>query len=255
MRERWSIFLPCSVLLWLLAHAVGLFSHEFAHTFSALALGWKHDPFDLDWGGASPLNILLQQEVDENVDYAPVFASGHGVDAGLVALAGAALGNLVVSLGAGLAVYTVARKRASVAAGCFGYWLVAMSIGNLLSYVPLRVFTSHADMHTVQQGFGWTPMQVILFIGIPFFIAVVWFFARFQPRALRSLFPDSAPRRHVMVWLTSLTIFGFFSLAGLSGYGQTSHVLSLVFLLALLPLSLVSGMLMASARSPAAVRP
>ncbi|MET0506487.1 MAG: hypothetical protein ABWZ85_14300 [Luteibacter sp.] len=254
MRERWSIFLLCGVLLWLLAHAVGLFSHEFAHTFSALALGWKQNPFALDWGSASPLNILLQQEVDENVDYAPVFASGHGIDAGLIALAGAALGNMVVSLGAGLAVFTAARKRASVAVGCFGYWLVVMSVGNLLSYVPLRVFTSHADMHTVQQGFGWTPMQVILFIGIPFFLAVLWFFLRFQPRALYALFPVSAPRRYVMVVLTSLTVFGFFAVAGLSGYGETSHVLSLGFLLALLPLSLVSGMLLSSPRSAATVR-
>lgn len=254
MRERWSIFLLCSVLLWLLAHAVGLFSHEFAHTFSALALGWKQNPFDLDWGSASPLNILLQQEVDENVDYAPVFAGRHGIDAGLIALAGAALGNLVVSLGAALAIFTAARKRASVAVGCFAYWLVTMSVGNLLSYVPLRVFTSHADMHTVQQGFGWTPVQVILFVGCPFFVAVLWFFLRFQPRALHAIFPENAPRRYVMVSMTSLTVFGFFSMAGLSGYGETSHVLSLVFLLALLPLSLILGMLLASTRSPAAGR-
>jgi len=250
MRKHWSIFLLMNIGLWLIAHAMGYLSHEFAHTFCAVGLGWKRDPFDLDWGTASPMNLILQQEVDENVDYAPVFASGHAIDAGLIALAGAALGNLVMSLALGLVAYAMARKRDLVAAGCFAYWLVTMSVGNLLSYVPLRVFTSHADMHTVQLGFGWMPMQLLLFVGTPFFIAVLWFFLSFQPKALRSLFPESTSRRYVMVLLTSATVFGFFSMGGLSGYGETSHTLSLGFMLGLFPLSLLLGLFLTHQRRP-----
>ncbi|MET0935330.1 MAG: hypothetical protein ABWX83_05030 [Luteibacter sp.] len=256
MRQRWSIFLVTTVALWLLAHAIALFCHEFAHTFSALALGWKHNPFDLDWGPASPMNLLLQQDIDENVDYPPIFASGHAFDAGVIALAGAALGNLVVSLGLGLAACAIARKRSSTFLACFSYWLVTMSIGNLLSYVPLRVFATHADMSTVQHGFGWTPLQVLLFVGVPFFAAAAWFFLSFQPRAIRALFPDSVARRYVMMLLTSLTVFGFFALGGMFGYGETSHELSLAFMLGLGPLSLCLGMFLTRAerhRSPGAL--
>lgn len=244
MAKRWTTFLLMTVLIWLLAHAVGLFSHEFAHTFTAKALGWKSNPFDLDWGTASPMNLLLQQEIDENVDYQPVFASGHGIDAGVIALAGSALGNLVVSLGIGLAVSAVARRRRLTALGCFGYWLITMSVGNLLSYVPLRVFTSHADMHTTEVGFGWTPMQLLLFVGIPYLVAFLWYLLSFQPRALAWLFPDSVRHRYVMVFLTSITLFGFFSLGGFFGYGETSRQLSLAFMLILGPLSLVLGVLL-----------
>jgi hypothetical protein len=241
MASRWTTFLLMTVLLWLLAHSVAFFSHEFAHTFSAQALGWKSNPFDLDWGTASPMNLLLHQEVDENVNYGPVFESGHAIDAGLIALAGTALGNLVVSLGVGLAVIATAGRRKLTALGCFGYWLVTMSIGNLLSYVPMRVFTSHADMHTVEVGFGWTPTQVLVFIGVPYLVALLWFFLRFQPRALAWLFPNSVGHRYAMVFLTSITVFGFFCLGGLFGYGETSHQLSLAFMLILAPLSLVWG--------------
>jgi hypothetical protein len=40
---------------------------------------------------------------------------------------------------------------------------VTMSVGNLLSY------------------FGSTPMQVLLFIGMPYLAALLWCFVRFQP--------------------------------------------------------------------------
>jgi hypothetical protein len=241
MARQWTTFLLMTVLLWLLAHSVAFFSHEFAHTFSAKALGWKSNPFDLDWGTASPMNLVLHQEIDENVDYQPVFASGHAIDAGLIALAGTALGNLVVSLCIGLGIITIAKKRGSTVLGCFGYWVVAMSVGNLLSYVPLRVFTSHADMHTVELGFGWTPMQVLLFVGLPYLLALLWFFLRFQPRTLAWLFPDRVHRRYVIVLFTSITVFGFFCLGGLSGYGETSHYLSMAIMLVFAPLSFVWG--------------
>jgi hypothetical protein len=244
MTRRWTTFLLVTVLVWLFAHSVAFFSHEFAHTFSAQALGWKSNPFDLDWGTASPTDLVLQQEIDENVDYRPAFDSGHAVDAGLIALAGTALGNLIVSLGIGVGVVAIARKRKAIALGCFGYWMVTMSVGNLLSYVPLRVFASHADMHTVEVGFGWTPMQVLLVVGLPYLIALLWFFLRFQPKELAWLFPDSVRRRYVMVFLTSITVFGFFCLGGLFGYGETSHYLSMATMLIFAPLSFVSGMIL-----------
>jgi hypothetical protein len=244
MARRWTTFLLITVLVWLFAHSVAFFSHEFAHTFSAQALGWKSNPFDLDWGTASPMNLVLHQEIDENVDYQPVFDSGHAIDAGLIALAGTALGNLIVSLGIGLGVVAIAKRRRAIVLGCFGYWVATMSVANLLSYVPLRVFTSHADMHTVEMGFGWTPMQVLLFVGLPYLVALLWFFLRFQPRTLAWLFPDSVQKRYVMVFLTSITVFGFFCLGGLSGYGETSHYLSMATMLVFALLSLVLGMML-----------
>jgi hypothetical protein len=244
MARRWTTFLLITVMVWLFAHSVAFFSHEFAHTFSAKALGWKSNPFDLDWGTASPMNLVLHQEIDENVDYEPVFDSGHAIDAGLIALAGTALGNLIVSLGIGLGVVAIAKRRRAIVLGRFGYWVVTMSVGNLLSYVPLRVFTSHADMHTVEMGFGWTPMQVLLFVGLPYLVALLWFFLRFQPRTLAWLFPDSVQKRYVTVFLTSITVFGFFCLGGLSGYGETSHYLSMATMLVFAPLSLVLGMML-----------
>jgi hypothetical protein len=238
MKQRWTIFVLMTVVLWLLAHSVALFCHEFSHSFVASAFGWKHNPIALNWGSPSLMNLLCQVDIDENVNYQPIFLNGHPHQAAVIALAGMGLGNAIISLSIGLGVFAVTRKRSQTVLGCFAYWLTLMSIGNLVSYVPLRVFTSHADMHTVAIGFGWTPRQLLAFLGIPILAGVLWFFFRFQPRALVSLFPDSPARRSTLIILSSVTFFGWFAMAGMSGYGDLSRKLSIAFIVGLMPLSI-----------------
>ena len=129
-------------------------------------------------------------------------------------------------------------------------WLLAHAVGyfchefaHTFSYVPLRVFASHADMHTVALGFGWTPLEVLLYVGIPFFAAVIWFFARLQPATLAWLFPRRIGYRYAVIVLTSLTVFGFFCLGGLSGYGEGARQLSIAFMAIGGPLSLIISVL------------
>ena len=252
MRQSWTRFILMTILFWLLAHSVAFFCHEFSHSLVASALGWKKNPAALHWGPLSPMNLLLQVDIDENVDYPPIFAGGHFLQAGLIALAGIGLGNAILSLSLGLGIFAFALQRARITLANFGYWLTLMSIGNLMSYVPLRVFTTHADMHTVAIGFGWTPTQLLLYLGIPTLLGILWFFLRFQPRALLSLFPTSRARRAALIVLTSLTFSGWFALGGLWGYGDLSHKLSLAFMLGSLPLSLLSGFLLTRQTSAAA---
>jgi hypothetical protein len=245
MRKRWSVFIGVTILLWLLAHSVAFFCHEFSHSFVAYALGWKKNPLALNWGSPSALNLLLHVDVDENVDYGPIFLSGHPYQAGFIALAGLGLGNAVISLSIGLGLFAFARNRSRIVLESFGYWLVVMSIGNLISYVPLRVFTSHADMHTAAVGFGWTPEQLLVYLGVPILLGALWFFLHFQPRALRSMFPESPAHRSALVVLTSVSFFGWFAMGGFSGYGDLSHKISLAFMLGLTPLSIWLGLFLA----------
>ena len=51
-------------------------------------------------------------------------------------------------------------------------------------------------------------------------------FARTLPLALKQLAPHSPFRRGLIVTLSTVIIFGYFGLAGWTGYGATSHALS-----------------------------
>jgi hypothetical protein len=182
MRRRTVfIWLLAIFQLWL-AHAVGYMIHEYAHSFTAWLLHYKANPLALDYGGITPDNILFQNEIDENVDYAPIFAAGRGPLASLIAVAGVLIGNGISYLVSRF-LYRRATQKKMHAWAMFFFWLCVMSVGNFLSYVPVRTFTTHADMATTAQGLHVSAWVIALVLGVPFAVAIWHFFARVLPDA------------------------------------------------------------------------
>jgi hypothetical protein len=189
------------------AHALAFFAHEYAHSIVAWLLGWKANPVDLDYAHPMPIVFLFQLGINQKVDEAPIFASGHGVDAALIAAAGMVIGNAVVSLG-------LARLgwRHAIAKGRRGWAMLvtgspAASVGNLLSYVPLRVFVVDGDMRSVVRGFGVSPWAVLVVLGIPTLAALIWFVVGIAPISLRKLWPDDAPARVAAALFTGVRLW------------------------------------------------
>jgi len=87
-----SFILATAALLWL-THAIAFFAHEYSHSFLAWALGWKTNPWVIDFGHVDARNLLMMIEMDEKVDYAPIFGGGHGFDAAAIAASGVVIGN------------------------------------------------------------------------------------------------------------------------------------------------------------------
>jgi hypothetical protein len=110
----------------------------------------------------------------------------------------------------------------------FFFWICVMSVGNFLCYVPIRTFTTNADMATTARGLNISPGLIALGLGIPFAFALWHFFARILPDARAFLFPDSLLGQWVFVLLTIYLVFVFFGSSGIHGYGSPSHWLSVV---------------------------
>jgi hypothetical protein len=226
-----TILLP--VQLWL-AHAIAFFAHEYGHSFSAWALGFKTHPLILNFGTLSLRNVLIMSEIDEKVDYVPVFAGGHGGAAALIAAAGV-LTNFFLYIAACIAFRRVDKNRPALA--LFLFWLCVMCAANLLAYVPVRTFSPEDDMSTVVKGLGTTPWMVLLGLGIPFLAELLHLFARLLPQARRTLFPDDHTRQSRMVVLTAFIAFVFYALAGFEqGEGQAAPILALLSIFIVFPL-------------------
>lgn len=90
--RKFALFGWILFLLWL-AHALGYLVHEYAQSFTAWAFGYKAHPLALNYGHLDWNNILTQSDIDENVDYDPIFAAGRGPIASLIAVAGVLFGN------------------------------------------------------------------------------------------------------------------------------------------------------------------
>jgi hypothetical protein len=221
----------------LLAHYAAVLPHEYAHSFMAFELGFKSDPFIIHFGGRRLVNLLFLTEIDEHVDYAAMFARGAGPAAALVGFAGPGLGNGTMYL-LSLRFMQLQGVREHALALMWFFWFNLMNVGNFYDYVPIRTFVSHGDIGHITQGLGVSAWVVLIVLGVPTATAMYWLFARTIPLALARLAPKSPFRRRLIVTLSVVAIFGYFGLAGWSGYGEISHALSAVSL-ALIPVALI----------------
>jgi hypothetical protein len=89
-------------------------------------------------------NILLQGEIDENVDYDPIFAAGKSNLAALIAACGVLVNVILYFATRGL--FSLCRSRGQQRLGLFAFLLCLMNVGNFLDYVPVRTFATHGDM-------------------------------------------------------------------------------------------------------------
>jgi hypothetical protein len=225
--------------LWWFAHALGYLIHEYAHSFTAWALGYKANPLALNYGHLTPQNVAFLLGIDENVDYDRIFAAGKGYLASLIAAAGVLLGNGVFYFVA-RGLYSFAKQRRRQVLGLFAFLFCLMNVGNFLGYVPVRTFTTHADTGTLEKGLHASPWWVAAVLGIPFAIAIWHFFSTLLPNACGFLFPRNWIHRVALLAVSSFTVFVFpFGAAGLRGYGEGSHWISIFSSCVLFPVVVI----------------
>jgi hypothetical protein len=153
------------------------------------------------------------------VDYDAIFASGYGLRSGLIALAGAAIGNGLLYVVVAL-VLTRQASRMRPARALFLFWLAVAANANLWSYAPVRTITTHGDMATAAHGFGISSWTLSPFVVLPSLLACWHLFRRVLPLVLsRTCGRD--PLRGAFLAATACAIFfGFYECPAIGGnYG------------------------------------
>ncbi len=145
-RWRWPVLLAQTLAAVWAAHGVAFFLHEYAHSFTAWALGWKRNPLALHYAHPTLAVLLVQLGISQNVDEAAIFASGHAWQAASISAAGAVLGNAVVSYSLSRWLSHFAQRRDARVWAMAAYWLTVTSIGNFIDYVPVRTFIVGTDL-------------------------------------------------------------------------------------------------------------
>jgi hypothetical protein len=233
-------FAAYTVLVLFVVHAIAFLLHEYAHSTAAWLLGFKSNPLAIHYGHFDLSNILLQQDIDENVDYGSILASGHGFQLALIALAGAAIGNGVLYI----LVATVLTRHASrmrPAAILFLFWLAVVASANLWSYAPVRTITTHGDMANAARGFGISPWTLCPFVILPSLLACWHLFSRLLPQVLDQTC-GRYPLRGAFISATACAIFfGSYGCPAIGGnYGNVSAVASILSIFVALPLMLMA---------------
>lgn len=223
----------------LVAHAAAYLTHEYSHSLTAWSLGWMKEPFGIDYGPATVSNFIFLGDVSDNVNYGPIFASGHGGSAALIALAGPFLGNGLLYF----ILYGLASTRAiksSTLLLSFSYWLSLMCAANVWGYVPIRAITTHADIAIAAQGLGVSIWTLFPFVMIVSGYITYHFFCKTFAMANKFVVADIEGNRAFVIAFTSFWYFSFFGADGISGsYGLISQILSIASRYLLFPLCVV----------------
>jgi hypothetical protein len=156
-------FALTNAVIAILAHAVAYLTHEFSHSVCAWMLGYMADPLALDYGEATPANLVMLSSVGDNVQYDLILQGGHGFAAAVIALAGPYMGNALLYV----CLYR-ATKRAAMhpLALSFTFWLLVMCVGNVWSYVPIRAITTHADIAIAARGLDVSVLAMFPFLMV-----------------------------------------------------------------------------------------
>jgi hypothetical protein len=163
-------------------------------------------------------------------------AAGRSLDVALIAIAGALLGNGIISYPLSRLGYRQATKNDRRGWAMFAFWVTTASIGNFIDYVPIRTFTDGlGDMGQLEKALGWSPWVVLVVLGIPTLAATLYFFLRIVPTTVNWLFPHSPKARYSVAVLSVLFVFGFYGAAGLLEGGPISYDLSLASVFIVLP--------------------
>jgi hypothetical protein len=218
------------------AHAIAFFAHEFAHSFTAWALGYMPHPLALDYGELTPANVVLMLNVGDNVQYDSIMSAGHGHSAAVIALAGSFIGNGVLYCCVSAAVQRA--RNPGVVSTLVAFWLMMMCAGNVWSYVPIRAITTHADVAIAASGLGLSVWVLFPILLVPSLLLVGHFFLKTCSSMIPAMTRGQSSRTVTVIGLTVAWFFMFFGIAGLLGdYGAVSQAFSVISVVVLMPVT------------------
>lgn len=193
----------------LLTHYLAVFPHEYAHSFMAWLLGYKANPFALDYGGTSLLNVLLLAHINENVNYSAIYSSGHASYVSFIAFAGPGIANSLLFIVS----YFLLKMKKIIQKPFLYYFLFLfnlMCLGSFYDYVPIRTFAKSGDIYNFITGLNISPWLVYIIFGYLVAFLIWQFFSKTLISTYLNLdLKTILPRSSLMI-ICVLILFGFF---------------------------------------------
>lgn len=197
------------ILLWLTPIYIWIaqltaFIHEYAHSFTAWALGFKINPFDIIYGGWNWQNIIFLANIDENVNYALIDQLGQRHLISLIAFAGPGIATLSIYL---ITLYLL-RKNFNSYLYYLVFWINLVNIRELWAYVPLRALSTTADIANINYSLGISSWWIFILIS-PLVAWGVWnFFSNTIQNSYQKLGLFSTSSRVSLLIITIIYFFG-----------------------------------------------
>ncbi len=225
INQAWILIL-LTPLFFYITHAITFFVHEYSHSLSAWALGFKHNPLILNFGDTSWGNILFFLQMDENVDF-KLFYVAHPWEASFIAFAGIISNAILFLIAVGA---LLSKKPHSQLYYYFFIWLAVMNLGNFNDYIPSRTFTTHGDVGEVLTFLNISPWWIMVLFGYPICYCFWFFYSTVVPLTYKKLMLNYVQQIILLLMITFTLFILFGGAPGYSNYGSESHLISLFFI-------------------------
>ncbi len=198
-----------TILMFIGSYYLGILLHEWGHGTVAWLLGYKANPFDVDYGGW----LLLQ--VDENVPYGRILAAHQGLNAALIGIAGLSV-SIVLFIMSWISLIKIQHGFWMYS---FFYWFAVVNMVPIFQYLTVQTFSVQGDVGRFTHGLDISPWWVFV-PGTAFVcIALYQFFRHLVPKtyAILSIKALGVQRIFLLVSLGCM-----FLLIYLQGYNPLS---------------------------------
>ena len=220
-------FIIVTIVFFFLSHYLAVFPHEFCHSITAWLLGLKVHPLNIDYGGKSLLNILLLFDIDENNNYVLMYLLGKKHLIPIIAFAGPGM-NVLLYLVSSYLLFAVKSLRTKPLLLYFIVWYNLMNLGNIVDYMPNRVFTTHGDIGHILFGLNNLSPWWLFIPGTYVVVSLLYIFYK---KTLPMTYVYVCGRNNIfnMIFLvvaSTIVLLGFFPAAGIAGYSAVSTFVS-----------------------------
>ena len=223
MLAKKLLYLLLNILIIWIAFDSAILIHEWTHGFLAWLNGAKSNPFNIYYGDWTLLHV------DEAVDYKSLLDAGRHW-----AVACIAISPIIVNLLLSLYCFNL-MKKANIKRQKWIYtfclWFSAFNLAEVFSYIPIRTFTTHADIFNFNNALHCSPWIIGLIGGSCSVVLIGYFFSRILPMAYNVLHITKLWVR--LIYLLAM-LFVFFFIGGYRGaynYGSVSAIMGTVSLI------------------------
>jgi hypothetical protein len=212
----------------IVAYYVSILLHEWGHGTLAWLNGVKTSPFDVQYGGWFLMNV------DENVRYANLIASGRGVAAALIGIAGISV-SFVLLVGCFILLNCKSIQRNSVKF-TFAYWFLIINMIPVVQYLTISTFSTEGDVGRFIHGLNISGWWIFL-PGTIFNIFAMWRILKVEiPKAYAVIPVKSIIGQNIFLLATLGIIFLFiythgynpFTDEGMDTFSRVLAILSVV---------------------------
>jgi len=239
-----SNLLLITPLFIVLTHYLAVFPHEYMHSFMAWALGFKENPFLINYGGTNWQNLLFLRNIDENVNYLKIYNEGYTYSTAIIAFSGAGIANVLLFA---LSQYLLNKKNIQqrIYTYYFLFWFNLMNLGNFYDYVPIRTFAKSGDVYIIVTALQISAWLIYILFGYAVCYLMWRFFSKTLIKAYQHLNTTSNIHKATLLSLCTIILFGYFgrvisTLTVPSNLDAISYFLSITSLL-MMPIVIIAG--------------